>query len=97
MNSSSARPRAPEGSGSVSQAPNLPDGFTDTFTSRYVDTEDLRLHAVVGGEGPALLAATSPLSTAPAAMPLVRRCGQAAVRSLTGRRRRLEFWRAGGT
>ena len=30
----------PEGPGSVSGAPNLPAGFTDTFTSRYVDTGD---------------------------------------------------------
>jgi pimeloyl-ACP methyl ester carboxylesterase len=28
----------PEGPGSVWGAPNLPPGFTDTFTSRYVDT-----------------------------------------------------------
>ncbi|MBO1417357.1 alpha/beta hydrolase [Streptomyces sp. FH025] len=48
-------PPMPEGPGSVSQAPNLPAGFTDTFTSRYVDTGELRLHAVTGGEGPALL------------------------------------------
>jgi pimeloyl-ACP methyl ester carboxylesterase len=45
----------PEGPGSVSGAPNLPHGFTDTFTSRYVDTGDVRLHAVVGGDGPPLL------------------------------------------
>jgi pimeloyl-ACP methyl ester carboxylesterase len=45
----------PEGPGSVSGAPNLPDGFSDTFTSRYVDAGDVRLHAVVGGEGPPLL------------------------------------------
>jgi pimeloyl-ACP methyl ester carboxylesterase len=45
----------PEGPGSVSGAPNLPKGFADTFTSRYVDTGDLRLHAVIGGEGPPLL------------------------------------------
>jgi pimeloyl-ACP methyl ester carboxylesterase len=45
----------PEGPGSVSGAPNLPAGFTDTFTSRYVDTGELRLHAVTGGEGPPLL------------------------------------------
>lgn len=37
------------------EAPNLPEGFADTFTSRYVDTADVRLHAVIGGEGPALL------------------------------------------
>jgi pimeloyl-ACP methyl ester carboxylesterase len=45
----------PEGPGSVSGAPNLPAGFTNTFTSRYVDVGDVRLHAVVGGEGPPLL------------------------------------------
>jgi pimeloyl-ACP methyl ester carboxylesterase len=45
----------PEGPGSVSGAPNLPDGFDDTFTSRFVDIGDLGLHAVVGGEGPPLL------------------------------------------
>ena len=45
----------PEGLGSVSGAPNLPAGFTDTFTSRYIDTGELRLHAVIGGEGPPLL------------------------------------------
>jgi pimeloyl-ACP methyl ester carboxylesterase len=43
------------GPGSVSGAPNLPDGFFDTFTSRYIDAGDVRLHAVVGGEGPPLL------------------------------------------
>jgi pimeloyl-ACP methyl ester carboxylesterase len=51
MNSSPA----PEGPGSVSGAPNLPAGFTGTFTSRFVDTGELRLHAVTGGEGPPLL------------------------------------------
>jgi predicted alpha/beta-fold hydrolase len=45
----------PEGSGSVSGAPNLPEGFTDTFSSRYVDAGEVRLHAVVGGDGPPLL------------------------------------------
>ncbi|WP_406044386.1 alpha/beta hydrolase [Micromonospora sp. NBC_00898] len=45
----------PEGPGSVSQAPGLPAGFTDTFTSRYVDIGEVRLHAVVGGDGPPLL------------------------------------------
>src|SRR5262245_28473197 len=45
----------PEGPGSVAGAPNLPEGFTDTFTSRYVDTGSVRLHAVTGGEGPPLL------------------------------------------
>jgi pimeloyl-ACP methyl ester carboxylesterase len=45
----------PKGPGSVSGAPNLPAGFTDTFTSRYVDIGQLRLHAVIGGGGPPLL------------------------------------------
>jgi pimeloyl-ACP methyl ester carboxylesterase len=44
-----------EGFGSVSEAPNLPAGFTDTFTSHHVDTGDLELHAVIGGDGPPLL------------------------------------------
>jgi pimeloyl-ACP methyl ester carboxylesterase len=41
--------------GSVSRAPRLPAGFTDTFTSYLVDTGRVRLHAVVGGAGPPLL------------------------------------------
>ena len=52
---SATQPPTPEGPGSVSGAPNLPAGFADTFTSRYVDTGVVRLHAVVGGEGPPLL------------------------------------------
>jgi len=52
---SSSAAVAPEGPGSVSGAPNLPDGFTGTFTSRYVDTGELRQHVVTGGEGPPLL------------------------------------------
>ena len=55
MSSSPAAPPTPEGPGSASGAPNLPAGFTDTFTSRYIDTGDLRLHAVIGVEGPPLL------------------------------------------
>jgi pimeloyl-ACP methyl ester carboxylesterase len=55
MHSSSAAPSTPEGPGSVSGAPGLPNAFTDTFTSRYVDTGEVRLHAVIGGEGPPLL------------------------------------------
>ena len=45
----------PEGPGSAAGAPHLPDGFTATFTSRYVDIGDLRQHVVSGGEGPPLL------------------------------------------
>jgi len=48
-------PSTPEGPGSVSGAPTLPAGFADTFTSRYVDTGELRQHVVTGGEGPPLL------------------------------------------
>jgi pimeloyl-ACP methyl ester carboxylesterase len=55
MSSSSTHLPTPEGPGSVSGAPNLPSGFTDTFTSRYIDTAEVRLHAVIGGEGPPLL------------------------------------------
>ncbi|RPI20915.1 MAG: alpha/beta hydrolase [Acidobacteria bacterium] len=55
MNSSSTRLPTPEGPGSVSGAPNLPAGFTGTFTSRYIDTGKLRQHVVIGGEGPPLL------------------------------------------
>jgi pimeloyl-ACP methyl ester carboxylesterase len=55
MNASDPRNAAPEGPGSVAGAPNLPDGFAETFASHYIDTGDLRLHAVIGGEGPPLL------------------------------------------
>jgi pimeloyl-ACP methyl ester carboxylesterase len=48
-------PSFPEGPGSVSAAPDLPDRFADTFTSRYVETRGLRQHVVTGGEGPPLL------------------------------------------
>jgi pimeloyl-ACP methyl ester carboxylesterase len=51
----SASTALPTGPGSVSGAPNLPAGFTDTFTSRFVDAGDVRLHAVIGGDGPPLL------------------------------------------
>jgi pimeloyl-ACP methyl ester carboxylesterase len=55
VSSSAGRLPIPEGPGSVSGAPNLPPGFADTFTSQYVDTGALRLHAVIGGDGPPLL------------------------------------------
>jgi pimeloyl-ACP methyl ester carboxylesterase len=45
----------PKGPGSVSGAPHLPAGFADTFTSRYVNANGVRLHAVIGGNGPPLL------------------------------------------
>jgi pimeloyl-ACP methyl ester carboxylesterase len=53
--SSSIPSTTPEGPGSVSGAPHLPGGFREAFSSRYVDTGKVRLHAVVGGEGPPLL------------------------------------------
>jgi pimeloyl-ACP methyl ester carboxylesterase len=55
MSSSFTGLPTPEGPGSVSGTPNLPAGFTDTFASRYIDTDEVRLHAVIGGEGPPLL------------------------------------------
>jgi hypothetical protein len=45
----------PEGPGSVSRSPNVPAGFNYTCTSRYVDTGELRLHAVIGGDRTPLL------------------------------------------
>jgi len=51
MNSAST----PEGPGSVAGAPHLPEGFTETFTSRYIDTGGLRQHVVTGGQGPPVL------------------------------------------
>ena len=55
MTSTSTELSVAQGPGSVSAAPNLPDGFTETFTSRFIDAGDVRLHAVIGGEGPPLL------------------------------------------
>ena len=51
----STRVSTPEGPGSVFGAPHLPAGFTKTFTSRYVEAGQVRLHAVIGGDGPPLL------------------------------------------
>jgi len=48
-------PSTPKGPGSVSRAPNLPAGFNDMFTSRYIDTGELRQRVVTGGDGPPLL------------------------------------------
>lgn len=38
-----------------SPAPQLPAGFNDTFTSRYIDAGRLRQPAVIEGDGPPLL------------------------------------------
>jgi pimeloyl-ACP methyl ester carboxylesterase len=55
MSFTSTELTTPQGPGSVSAAPHLADGFTETFHSRFVDTGEVRLHAVVGGDGPPLL------------------------------------------
>ena len=39
----------------MSGTPHLPEGFAGTFTSRSVDTGELRQHVVTGGGGPPLL------------------------------------------
>ncbi|GHA68794.1 hydrolase [Streptomyces canarius] len=46
---------ASEESDCVFPPPNLPHGFTKTFTSRFIDAGGLRQHAYIGGEGPPLL------------------------------------------
>lgn len=45
------------GFGSVHGAPNLPADFSKTFSSWLVPSNGIHLHAVVGGNGPALLLA----------------------------------------
>ena len=45
----------PGARGSVAAAPGLSDGFSTTFTSRLVDANGIRQHAVIGGAGPAVL------------------------------------------
>lgn len=45
----------PHGLGSVRCAPHLAAGFSGTFSSCWVRLAGLRLHAVTGGRGPALL------------------------------------------
>jgi pimeloyl-ACP methyl ester carboxylesterase len=47
--------RSPFDGDAAQKMPDLPPGFADTFSSRYVDTGDVRLHAVIGGDGPPLL------------------------------------------
>ncbi|UXT85179.1 alpha/beta fold hydrolase [Agrobacterium tumefaciens] len=44
-----------DGFGSVTGVPKLPNGFAEVFSSHRVDADGLGLHAVIGGEGPALL------------------------------------------
>ena len=51
----SAQKPTPTGPGSVSGAPHLSVRFRRAFKSRYIHTGRVRLHAVIGGEGPPLL------------------------------------------
>jgi len=55
MRNSAFSPSDPVGPGAVAQAPYLPAGFADTFTSGSINTGEVELHAVIGGEGPPLL------------------------------------------
>ena len=50
MSSASTQLPPAEGRGSVSHAPHLPEGFNDTFISRYIKTGELRLRADIGGD-----------------------------------------------
>lgn len=43
------------GFGSVTEAPSLPEGFTDTFSSHLVYANGINFHVVTGGHGSALL------------------------------------------
>jgi len=43
------------GFGSVEGVPKLPDGFREVFRSYRVEANGIGLHAVIGGQGPALL------------------------------------------
>jgi hypothetical protein len=72
MKSSATHLPIADGPGSVSQAPNLPTGFSDSCTSRYIDTGDVRLHAVIGGDGPSRLEPRGAARQLPA-LPRVRR------------------------
>jgi pimeloyl-ACP methyl ester carboxylesterase len=51
MSAASTQLPPAEGRGYVSQAPHLPQGFNDTFISRYIETGELRLHVVIRGDG----------------------------------------------
>ena len=51
MSSSVTGLPASDAAAAVSGAPGIPAGFADTFASWYVDSGEVRLHAVIGGEG----------------------------------------------
>jgi len=50
----SALPR-PRGFGSLHETPGLPADFTDVFDSYFIEAQEMRFHAVIGGNGPPLL------------------------------------------
>lgn len=54
---SQAAPQSDTGNGATAAGglPGLPKDFWHTFTSRYVSVDGMRLHAVTGGSGPAVL------------------------------------------
>ena len=52
---SQSAPTPLTGFGTVSDLPDLPDGFTDQFHSHRYHLGEIGLHAVTGGTGPALL------------------------------------------
>ena len=45
----------PNGVGTVATSPRLPAGFSRTFESNFVQTNGIRQHVVIGGDGPPLL------------------------------------------
>jgi hypothetical protein len=52
MSAPSTRLGTPQGPGSVSGAPQLPAGVTDTITSRYLDPGQLRMVMPALARGP---------------------------------------------
>lgn len=52
---SSGRAAQPDRAGAATTTRGLPREFGDLFTSRWVNSGDVRLHAVVGGAGPPVL------------------------------------------
>ena len=60
MSASTFDSPAPEGPGSVLQAPQLPPGFTGTFSSRYIDADDGVEAHVTGIDVPAAERAGEP-------------------------------------
>jgi pimeloyl-ACP methyl ester carboxylesterase len=55
VSSTSQKKSSHDSTGTAIETPGLPDGFGDIFASHWIDVGDLRLHAVIGGDGPPLL------------------------------------------